>query len=35
MVITEEEHLGALFGEEYRRYSEHIPRYLFNIRMIT
>jgi protein-S-isoprenylcysteine O-methyltransferase Ste14 len=31
MVITEEEHLSARFGEEYRRYCEHTPRYLFNI----
>jgi protein-S-isoprenylcysteine O-methyltransferase Ste14 len=30
MVITEEEHLGALFGEEYRRYCDHTPRYLSN-----
>ncbi len=28
MVITEEEHLGNLFGEEYQRYCHKVPRYL-------
>jgi protein-S-isoprenylcysteine O-methyltransferase Ste14 len=29
MVITEEEHLWALFGEEYVFYCRKVPRYLF------
>ncbi len=28
MIVTEEEHLGRVFGEEYRRYCERVPRYL-------
>lgn len=28
MVITEEEHLGTLFGEEYQAYCRRVPRYL-------
>lgn len=34
MVITEEEHLRAKFGEEYERYCEQTPRYLLNIRKL-
>jgi protein-S-isoprenylcysteine O-methyltransferase Ste14 len=30
MVLTEEEYLRAKFGEEYRRYCQEVPRYLFN-----
>jgi protein-S-isoprenylcysteine O-methyltransferase Ste14 len=29
MIITEEEHLSRLFGEEYQRYCSQVPRYLF------
>jgi protein-S-isoprenylcysteine O-methyltransferase Ste14 len=29
MVITEEEHLRTLFGEDYVRYVQKVPRYLF------
>ena len=29
MVITEEEHLGNLFGEEYHHYCDKVPRYLY------
>ncbi|HVP20428.1 MAG TPA: isoprenylcysteine carboxylmethyltransferase family protein [Anaerolineaceae bacterium] len=29
MIITEEEHLRASFGEEYVRYCQKVPRYLF------
>jgi protein-S-isoprenylcysteine O-methyltransferase Ste14 len=29
MVITEEEHLQASLGEEYVRYCQKVPRYLF------
>jgi protein-S-isoprenylcysteine O-methyltransferase Ste14 len=29
MIITEEEHLRAEFGEEYERYCEQTPRYLW------
>lgn len=29
MVITEEEHLRTLLGEEYARYAQKVPRYLF------
>jgi len=32
MVIIEEEHLRAKFGEEYERYCEQAPRYLWIIR---
>lgn len=32
MIITEEEHLQAVFGEEYMRYREQTPRYLLNFR---
>jgi hypothetical protein len=32
MIIAEEEHLRAKFGEEYERYCEQAPRYLLNIR---
>ena len=28
MVVTEEEHLLAVFGEEYTRYCRRVPRYL-------
>lgn len=28
MVRTEEEHLGRMFGSEYRNYCEEVPRYL-------
>ena len=28
MVITEEEHLEVLFGEEYRNFSSRVPRYI-------
>lgn len=28
MVITEEEHLRDVFGEEYVRYCKKVPRYL-------
>jgi protein-S-isoprenylcysteine O-methyltransferase Ste14 len=28
MVLTEEEHLENLFGEEYEAYSSHVPRYV-------
>jgi len=28
MVITEEEHLGNLFGEDYQNYSSQVPRYI-------
>jgi protein-S-isoprenylcysteine O-methyltransferase Ste14 len=28
MVLTEEEHLRVVFGEEYARYCERVPRYL-------
>lgn len=28
MVITEEEHLLAVFGEEYERYCDQVPRYI-------
>jgi protein-S-isoprenylcysteine O-methyltransferase Ste14 len=28
MVITEEEHLGRVFGQEYQRYCQRVPRYL-------
>ena len=28
MILTEEDHLLALFGEEYRRYCQEVPRYL-------
>ena len=29
MIITEEEHLRAIFGEEYVSYCQKVPRYLF------
>jgi protein-S-isoprenylcysteine O-methyltransferase Ste14 len=28
MVVTEEEHLREVYGEEYERYCEQVPRYL-------
>jgi protein-S-isoprenylcysteine O-methyltransferase Ste14 len=28
MVLTEEEHLRAVHGEEYERYCSRVPRYL-------
>jgi protein-S-isoprenylcysteine O-methyltransferase Ste14 len=28
MVLTEEEHLGAVYGAEYERYCARVPRYL-------
>jgi protein-S-isoprenylcysteine O-methyltransferase Ste14 len=28
MVLTEEEHLRSVFGEQYVRYCERVPRYL-------
>ena len=27
MVLTEEEHLYAIFGEAYERYCKQVPRY--------
>jgi len=32
MVLSEEEHLHAIFGEEYRLYCEQTPRYLLSFR---
>jgi protein-S-isoprenylcysteine O-methyltransferase Ste14 len=29
MILTEEEHLRSLLGEEYVRYCQQVPRYLF------
>jgi protein-S-isoprenylcysteine O-methyltransferase Ste14 len=29
MVLTEEEHLLRLFGDEYKAYCAETPRYLF------
>jgi protein-S-isoprenylcysteine O-methyltransferase Ste14 len=29
MVVTEEEHLFRVYGEEYKKYCSHVPRYLF------
>lgn len=29
MVITEEEHLHRIYGEEYEKYCTEVPRYLF------
>jgi len=31
MILTEEEHLRTLFGEEYKSYSEQVSRYFLNI----
>jgi len=31
MILTEEEHLRTLFGEEYKCYCEQVPRYLLKI----
>jgi protein-S-isoprenylcysteine O-methyltransferase Ste14 len=31
MVVTEEEHLGRVFGAEYDDYCQEVPRYLFFI----
>jgi protein-S-isoprenylcysteine O-methyltransferase Ste14 len=31
MVMTEEEHLREVYGEEYERYCERVPRYLFGL----
>ena len=28
MVLTEEEHLRSVFGEEYERYCQRVPRYV-------
>ncbi len=28
MIMSEEEHLGDVFGEEYERYCERVPRYI-------
>ena len=28
MVVTEEEHLGKIFGEEYVQYCDRVPRYI-------
>jgi protein-S-isoprenylcysteine O-methyltransferase Ste14 len=28
MILTEEEHLGQVFGERYQQYCEEVPRYL-------
>jgi len=28
MILSEEEHLRDVFGEEYERYCERVPRYL-------
>lgn len=30
MIVTEEEHLQTIFGEEYKRYCEKTPRYLLS-----
>jgi protein-S-isoprenylcysteine O-methyltransferase Ste14 len=32
MVITEEEHLNRVFGEEYERYCARVPRYILSRR---
>lgn len=32
MVLTEEEHLRSVFGEDYARYAERVPRYLLGRR---
>ena len=32
MVITEEENLHRVFGEEYAQYCERVPRYLGQVR---
>jgi protein-S-isoprenylcysteine O-methyltransferase Ste14 len=34
MIITEEEHLLRIFGEEYKEYCLQVPRYLLIIRRI-
>jgi protein-S-isoprenylcysteine O-methyltransferase Ste14 len=31
MVLTEEEHLFRVFGEEYQQYHEKTPRYIFSL----
>jgi protein-S-isoprenylcysteine O-methyltransferase Ste14 len=31
MIITEEEHLKAQYGEVYERYCEEVPRYIVKI----
>jgi protein-S-isoprenylcysteine O-methyltransferase Ste14 len=31
MIRTEEEHLAAQFGDEYRRFCREVPRYFWNI----
>ncbi len=31
MIVTEEEHLHAVFGEDFRRYCERVPRYLGHV----
>ncbi len=28
MILTEEEHLGKVFGDDYERYCERVPRYV-------
>jgi protein-S-isoprenylcysteine O-methyltransferase Ste14 len=28
MVLTEEEHLGRIFGREYDHYRDRVPRYI-------
>jgi protein-S-isoprenylcysteine O-methyltransferase Ste14 len=33
MILTEEEHLLRVFGEEYERYCSDAPRYLINLKM--
>ena len=35
MVMTEEEHLFRVFGEEYEKYCSEVPRYLLNLRKST
>ena len=32
MVITEEEHLSQVYGEEYEQYCSKVPRYLFRLK---
>ena len=35
MVTTEETHLRRVFGEEYERYCEETPRYIFNVLLLS
>ena len=34
MIVSEEEHLRARFGEEYNKYCERIPRYLVSVKKL-